>query len=160
MIFNTHSLQEIVPILKGLLQKNHQVSFQVLNPDYARGKYAGTEIEIDGIRYLYRSLRAWMELAELLDCRMLVPKEESEIVLRLTFEKIEKHSFHLNSSTEKEEKYGMDSEFSAIYKMEEPAFFYYYNQALENVTLSKRKRILDLGVNRGDEFEVIRSKLK
>jgi len=41
--------------------------------------------------------------------------------------------------------------------MEEAAFFYYYKEALENVNISKRKHILDLGVNRGDEFEVIRN---
>jgi hypothetical protein len=40
--------------------------------------------------------------------------------------------------------------------MEEPAFFHYYLQALRNVQIKKRKRILNLGVNRGDEFEVIR----
>jgi len=43
--------------------------------------------------------------------------------------------------------------------MEEPAFYYYYDQALDNVNLSDRKRVLNLGVNRGDEFEVIRNKL-
>ena len=43
--------------------------------------------------------------------------------------------------------------------MEEPAFFYYYDQALDNVNISDRKRVLNLGVNRGDEFETIRKKL-
>jgi len=159
MIFNTQSMQEIVPILKTILQNTHQIHFKVLNPDYARGNYAGSTIKIDGTYYLYRSLRAWMELAELLGCRMLVPKEEGTHLLRLTFEKIEQHSFHLNHTNTKEEKYGVTSEFAAIYKMEEPAFFYYYDQALDNVKLAKRKRILDLGINRGDEFKVIRKKV-
>ena len=39
--------------------------------------------------------------------------------------------------------------------MEEPSFFHYYKQALENVKLNKRLRILNLGVNSGDEFELI-----
>ena len=51
------------------------------------------------------------------------------------------------------------SHFSQIHKMEEPAFFYYYNQALDNVKLEKRKQILNLGINRADEFEVIRNKI-
>jgi hypothetical protein len=42
--------------------------------------------------------------------------------------------------------------------MEEPAFFYYYDQALNNVNIEERKRVLNLGVNRGDEFEVIRNR--
>jgi len=43
--------------------------------------------------------------------------------------------------------------------MEEPAFFYYYNQALENVKIENKTRILNLGINRGDEFEVIKNKV-
>jgi len=159
MTFSIQTIQEILPILRKELQAHTQTTFQVLNPDYAHGSYAGTKIEIAGTYYLYRSLRAWMELAELLGCRMCVPKEEGTYLLCLTFEKIEKHSFHLNNTVDKEEKYGVTSEFSAIHKMEEPAFFYYYDQALDNVKLSKRKRILDLGINRGDEFEVIKKKV-
>ncbi|KYJ85713.1 class I SAM-dependent methyltransferase [Sulfurovum riftiae] len=159
MIFTTETIQEIFPLLERKLNDNHQTTFRVLNPDYARGSYAGSKIDIDGTYYLYRSLRAWMELAELLGCRMLVPKEQGGHLLSLTFEKIAQHSFHFSHNAEKEEKYGVTSEFSAIHKMEEPAFFYYYNQALDNVKLSKRKRILDLGVNRGDEFKVIKNKI-
>jgi len=43
--------------------------------------------------------------------------------------------------------------------MEEPAFFYYYEQSLDNVNIEKRNKILNLGINRGDEFEVIKNKL-
>jgi len=43
--------------------------------------------------------------------------------------------------------------------MEEPAFLYYYDQALTNVKLENKSRILNLGVNRGDEFEVIKNRL-
>jgi cyclopropane fatty-acyl-phospholipid synthase-like methyltransferase len=43
--------------------------------------------------------------------------------------------------------------------MEEPAFLYYYNQALTNVNIEERTRILNLGINRGDEFEVIKNRL-
>jgi hypothetical protein len=43
--------------------------------------------------------------------------------------------------------------------MEEPAFLYYYDQALTNVNIENRSRVLNLGVNRGDEFEVIKNRL-
>jgi len=43
--------------------------------------------------------------------------------------------------------------------MEEPAFLYYYKQALKNVNLKSRKYILNLGINRGDEFKVIKESL-
>jgi len=161
MIFTTQTIQEILPLLKEKLQTNHQVTFEVLNPDRVNGIYAGTEVEVNGRDYLYRSLRAWMELAQLLECRMLVPLPSKEPhLLSLTFEKITMDvSFHNEKRKNKEEKYGADSIFSKIHKMEEPAFFYYYLQALENVAIEKRKHILNLGINRGDEFEVIRKML-
>ena len=43
--------------------------------------------------------------------------------------------------------------------MEEPAFLYYYSQALQNAKLDKRTRILNLGINTGDEFSVIKNSL-
>jgi len=156
MIFTTQTMQEILPLLQEGLKERHTVSFQVLNPDHARGCYAGTEIEAEGTTYLYRSLRAWMELAEVLGCRMLVPKEKGTHLLTLTFEKIEQHSFHATVQERREEKYGMDSVFAQIHKMEEPAFLHYYLQALDNARLEERRDILNLGINRGDEFEVIR----
>jgi len=161
MIFTTQTMQEILPLLKEKLQTDHQVTFEVLNPDRVNGIYAGTKVEVNGRDYLYRSLRAWMELAQLLECRMLVPLPSKEPhLLSLTFEKITADiSFHDEKRENKEEKYGADSIFSKIHKMEEPAFFYYYLQALENVAIEKRKRILNLGINRGDEFEVIRKML-
>ena len=159
MIFTTETLQEIFPLLKEKLQNNTHTTFQVLNPDVAPGSYAGTKIAVEGRTCLYRSLRAWMELAELLGCRMHVPKAEGEQLITLTFEKIAQDSFHKSVAEKREEKYGTDSLFAKIHKMEEPAFFYYYLQALDNVNIAERKRILNLGINRGDEFEVIRNKI-
>ena len=40
--------------------------------------------------------------------------------------------------------------------MEEPSFLYYYLQALNNVKIGEKSRILNLGINRGDEFLVIK----
>jgi len=159
MIYTTETMQEILPLLQKELRDNTRTTFQVLNPDHAPGNYAGTKIEVEGTTYLYRSLRTWIELAEVLGCRMLVPKEEGTHLLTLTFEKIGDHSFHDAVQEYKEEKYGTDSAFAQIHKMEEAAFFHYYLQALENVKVGKRRRILDLGINRADEFEVIRKML-
>ncbi|HSR74875.1 MAG TPA: class I SAM-dependent methyltransferase, partial [Sulfurovum sp.] len=76
------------------------------------------------------------------------------------FKKLEiQSSFHTEVQYDKEEKYGEESHFSQIHKMEEPAFLYYYSQALKNAKLSQRARILNLGINRGDEFTVIKNSL-
>ncbi len=161
MTFTNEPLQTILADFEDALQSERYISFEVLNPDSHRGVYAGTLVEAEGRAYRYRSLRAWDELAQLLGCRMLTPERVAGTPhIRVTFEKITKRaSFHDAPVLEKEEKYGTDSPFAQIHKMEEPDFFYYFRQALHNVTLLRRKRILDLGINRADEFEVIRNML-
>ena len=159
MQFTTQTMQEILPLLQKALEKEENPTFTVLNPDVSNG-YAGSTIEIEGQNYLYRGWKAWSDLAELLQCKMLLPKESRYPLVTLSFKKLEsKASFHLDTSGEKEEKYGVTSSFFEIHKMEEPAFYYYYDQALDNVNIEEKKRVLNLGVNRGDEFEVIRNKI-
>ena len=159
MTFTHHTMQEILPILQNSLKSNSSVSFNVLNPDL-KNAYAGDQIVINETTYLYRSYKAWIDLAELLFCKMHTPKETNYPYVTLRFEKLKAdESFHLKTDISKDEKYGVDSPFFQINKMEEPAFLYYYNQTLQNVKLSKRNSILNLGVNRGDEFEVIRKSL-
>jgi len=65
-------------------------------------------------------------------------------------------SFHQDKGLGKE-KYGNNSSFSLINKNEEPSFIHSYTQALFNVNIKAKKNILNLGVNRGDEFEVIKN---
>ena len=156
MTFTTQTMQEILPILQSSLKDKNSITFEVLNPDSSEG-YAGHRVEIDNQTYIHRSYKAWTDLAELLHCKMLTPKEGTYPCIQLTFKKLQDDSFHNDSKHS--EKYGTNSNFAQIHKMEEPAFFYYYNQALDNVNLAQRKRILNLGVNRADEFEVIKNKL-
>ena len=159
MTFTYHTMQEMLPILQNRLETNSSVSFEVLNPDLGEG-YAGCLMRIEDKPYIYRGYKAWTDLAELLMCKMLTPKESSYPLVTLHFQKLEtQNSFHLDTQSPKEEKYGAESHFFKINKMEEPAFLYYYNQALTNVNIEEKTRILNLGINRGDEFEVIKNKL-
>ena len=159
MTFTHHTMQEILPLLQESLRENSSVSFEILNPDLGEG-YAGNLITIEELTYIYRGYKAWTDLAELLMCKMLTPKVNSYPLVTLHFQKLEiQSSFHLDTQSPKEEKYGTESHFFEINKMEEPAFLYYYQQALTNVKLENRSRILNLGVNRGDEFEVIKNRL-
>jgi len=159
MIFTHHTMQEILPILQNALKTDSSVSFEVLNPDLGEG-YAGNLVTIEESAYIYRGYKSWIDLAELLMCKMLTPKESTYPLVTLHFQKLEiQSSFHLDTQSPKEEKYGTESHFFEINKMEEPAFLYYYNQALTNVKIEERTRILNLGINRGDEFEVIKNRL-
>jgi 2-polyprenyl-3-methyl-5-hydroxy-6-metoxy-1,4-benzoquinol methylase len=154
MKFTTQTLQEIMPLLEDILQTQTKIYFEVLNPDLFHA-YAGSEVKRGGITYIYRGLKSWIDLAEILHCKMHVPERMTEDTLRITYQKLSSDSFHADAK--QEEKYGIDSTFAEIHKMQEPAFFHYYRQALQNVTLSKRKSILNLGVNRADEFTVIKA---
>jgi hypothetical protein len=155
-------MQDIITTLSvkaKMCEATETFSFETVDPDLGEG-YAGEILEIEGESYIYRGYKSWTDLAELLICKMMTPKKTTYPLVKLTFKKLEtKSSFHISSSSSKEEKYGVDSHFSQIHKMEEPAFLYYYTQALQNAKLSQRRSILNLGINTGDEFNVIKNSL-
>jgi len=158
--FTTESLQEIIKILKNELQKENfqEVIFEVLNPDILPHGYAGEKVVIENQSYIYRGYKSWVELAEILYCKIATPQKNKEHTIILKYFKLETtSSFHRDKRGEIDDKYGVNSQFSLINKNEEPAFLEYYLRALGNVNLSKRKKILNLGINSGDEFEVIQN---
>ncbi len=153
--FTTQPLTDILTWIEKALKESDTVTFEVLNPDSAHGIYAGERISIDNQTYLYRGYKAWSDLGELLFCRMLTPKSISEYIVQITYEKLNlSDSFH--HSDAKEEKYGVESRFAALHKNEEPAFLSAYLRALRSVKVGEKKRILNLGINTGDEFDLIR----
>ena len=153
-IFQNEPLSFIMAWLQEQLARKECVSFCVLHTDFVKGEYAGKNVYVEGIEYCYRSLKSWMDLAEVLHCSMALPKEESYPLVRLSFEKLHQASFHQEAKDT--EKYGTHSLFSQIHKMQEPAFYYYYQEALRNVKVENRKDILNLGINRGDEFKIMK----
>ncbi len=162
MIFTTQSMQDVMTWFTSQVKHcevGECISFETLDPDLGEG-YAGEQLCIEKIDYVYRSYKAWVDLAELLLCKMMTPEKSTYPLVKMCFKKLEiQSSFHLDTQSPKEEKYGIDSSFSQINKMEEPAFLYYYTQALRNATLNKKTRILNLGINTGDEFSVIKNSL-
>jgi len=139
MTFMHHSMQDILSLLQETLHTNNVIIFNVLDPDIGEG-YAGNQMVIDDQTYIHRGYKTWTDLAELLMCKMCTPKEGEYPFVTLRFEKLEtQNSFHLDTESPKEEKYGVNSHFSQINKMEEPAFLYYYQQALKNAKLNEKK---------------------
>ncbi|HHO42443.1 MAG TPA: class I SAM-dependent methyltransferase [Epsilonproteobacteria bacterium] len=158
MKFTTHSLFEIITYLASHLKQSNWCSFEVLNPDLFEHTYNGEIVTVNGEDYLYRGLKAWVNLAELLGCKISIPTIKSNNLVEITFKKLQtSNSFHTLQPISKEEKYGSNSLFAKIQKNEEPNFLYHYKKALESVSISQRKNILNLGINRGDEFEIIKS---
>lgn len=137
LTFLDHTFYQIQSILKGEIAKlnaNQTLEFQTNNDD----------------------LKAWVDLATILQCKMLILKQIENSILLITYEKLNTNeSFHKDNDIE--QKYGKDSTFASIQKLEQPAFLHYYLQALINVNIDKRVKILNLGINSGDEFKVIKN---
>ncbi len=156
--FTTQTMLEIITILEEQLlslDAKDRVEFEVINPDVVTSTYAGDSLKVDNQEYIYRGYRAWVDLSVILKCKMLTPllSHQDRVIIR--FEKLDEDvSFH-KADIDKEEKYGEESIFSLIHKNEEPAYLHYYRQALKNVNINTRVRVLNLGVNSGDEFELI-----
>lgn len=157
--FTNESMLAIAHTLEAALKTKPEIAFKVLNPDLCSGAYAGKEVTVKGITYRYRSLRSWLDLATNLNCRMLMPVQASEETVILRFQSLRTDSFHQDSPQDRSEKYGVDSRFFAINKNEEPAFLSAYLHALELANIGTKKRVLNLGVNRGDEFSLIQELL-
>ncbi len=111
------------------------------------------EIDIDSIGY-----KAFVDLAQLFFMKMLTPLKKDDEIVTLRFKKLnEESSFH---NIEKgSEKYGIESEFFSIEKTKQFSFLYHYQKALEFIGIEGKNRILNLGVNKGDEFMVIKNML-
>ena len=92
---------------------------------------------------------------------MLTPKIIDNTHVQLTFQKLKTHdSFHTHTVKDKSEKYGINSKFFRINKNEEPTFLHTYIQALRAVKIGTRQSVLNLGINKGDEFELIKQLVK
>lgn len=153
--FTSHSMLDIMSYLQERLKTSNEISIEVLNPDFGLNLYAGEKIVLDE-EYIYHSYKAWNDLSELLYCKLLTPIVHSKYTVTLKFVKIDKQSsFHNTQLENRSEKYGEESIFFRINKNEEPAFLHYYKQALINVKIKEKNTILNLGINKGDEFDLI-----
>lgn len=149
-VFRDEPLREII----ARITAGERV-IDVVDPDLGRGRYAGEQVEHEGVRYVHRPLRLWVDLAERLGLRLLLPRAIDPPLVRLTFEPLD-HDARLRATSEDPtERYGADSAFARISKLEDPGFVLDFAEALSRVTLPAAPRILDLGVNTGDELALL-----
>jgi hypothetical protein len=153
--FRLESLDKIIRLLQEQLKLQDIVEFGVVNPDIDDGVYAGQEVYIDKEAYIYRDYKNWSDLANILKCKMLIPIAIDKNIIKITYKKLKiEDSFHKDSDSS--EKYGVDSMFANIHKGEESIFLHYYLKALELTNIDKKTRVLNLGINSGEEFEIIK----
>jgi len=155
MIFADAPMKTILATLRARVAQRDPgtiLVFAAPDPDRCPGCYAGETFEYEGRSYRHHSWHAWARLAQLLDCRMLTPQASQSPLVTVRFQVLDlSHSFHDDT----DDKYTAQSHFGRIHKLEEPDFLYHYQQALDEVSIRERKRILDLGVSRGDELLLI-----
>ncbi len=115
----------------------------------------GDSFELELLESLVQKIgyKAFVDLAQIFSMKMLTPTiKQDKIVLK--FYKLNKSSsFH--KAQQNSEKYGVDSEFFTIDKTLQFSFLYHYQQALKFIDIKNKNRVLNLGINRGDEIVVI-----
>jgi trans-aconitate methyltransferase len=157
MIFTDHPLYHIYSVLKRELkgtEQNGTVSFEVIDPDVSN-EFSGTLISISGEKYIYRPFKVWVDLAEILHCRIMTPfrTEKNRVLIKYKPLNLQK-SWHNNSGVNITERYGEGSDFSKIFKFEEPYFLNDYLRAINEVSVGDGMKVLNIGINRGDEFRI------
>ncbi|HGG58009.1 MAG TPA: methyltransferase domain-containing protein [Nannocystis exedens] len=147
-------LQIIDELRRRRAGSEQTICLRVLNPDHGRGHYAGERIEINGQLYTHRPLRLWLDLAERLGLRLLLPRRVDEIHVELHFEVMESAETWRREGPVNE-RYGQGSAFQRICKLEEANLVADVADALDRIDPPANARVLGLGINRGDEFALL-----
>jgi SAM-dependent methyltransferase len=154
--FHDEPLIAIIRHLQGALGAG-RVRIEVPDPDLGRGHYPGERVG-PGQGLVHRPLRSWCDLADGLSCRLLTPRPVDGTHVALTFERLgSEASWHAGGEEAEEgleprERYGTASEFARVHKLEDAGFLLPWLEALGRIHLPPGARVLDLGVNRGDEL--------
>lgn len=156
-MFRGEPLLEILAFVQARLAAGAgAVAFWVIDPDLGRGRHAGEAVEHGGERFLHRSWRVWAELAERLQLRLLTPRQGGALV-RIALEPlgpIERWAAGAPDAPASE-RYGPGSPWARISKLEEPGFVLDFAEALARAAPAPGARVLDLGVNTGDELALL-----
>lgn len=136
------STQEMIDIYYKLSQKVNELNY--------------ADVLVFTIKNEEIDYKAWLDLSHILFCKMLTPVVKDDDIIVMSFKKLnKKESFH-EDINDVEKKYGTSSTFATINKNNQPSFLVHYLKALENVKVDTRMRILNLGVNSGEEFEILK----
>lgn len=157
--FETEPLLAVIGYLRASLaaaEPGALVELEVAAPALAAGRYSGEVIEVDGRPMRVRSLRTWVDLADRLGLRLIHVRPVDGGLVRLGWQRLDPtRRWRADSEGDPSERYGSDSEFSRIDKAEDPDLVLDLADALRRIALAPDARVLDLGVNAGDELELL-----
>lgn len=155
----TASLPAIIAHLQAELRAGaRRIVLEVGDPDLGRGRYAGERIELADPRaqgFVHRPFRVWVDLAERLGLRLLTPRATTPPWIALAFEPLDPEARLRPTAEDATERYGAGSAFQRISKLEDPGFVLDLAEALARADLAPGARVLDLGVNTGDELALV-----
>lgn len=117
-----------------------------------------TKIIVDLNYYNKLGIKPFIDLAQIYKMKLIVINNEEDRDVELSFKKLDEYrSFH--KEKQHDEKYGVKSDFFKIDKISQFSFLYYYQEALNFCDIKIKNKILNIGINKGDEFEVIKNML-
>jgi SAM-dependent methyltransferase len=161
-VFRRESMLAILAFVEHALARADTFSFCVLDPDLGRGHYAGEQVEHAGALHVHRPLRVWLDLAERLGLRLCTPRAAPDGLIQLRFERLGPGlgpgldaRKGWQDGDDVRERYGAASGYARIAKLEDPGFVIDLREAVMRAGLGAAPRVLDLGVNTGDELAVI-----
>lgn len=131
--------------IRDLLAVHGEARFLVPNPDLGAGLYPGEKTSVG----THRPYTAWVDLADRLECRFLTPTAHGNFV-ELRFTPIAPTTRDRSPS-----RYGADSDFQRIDKLEDPVFLDDMLEALRRTSPPPRARVLHVGVNGGRELALL-----
>jgi len=146
--FRDESLTEIIAFIAAELARGVAPELEVLDPDLGRGHHAGARIA----GAVHRPWRVWLDLADRMNLRLATPRRlDGTVVVRL--EPLDRDA--IPARGEGTEAYGVRSGFAQLSKLEDPGFVIDLREALQRAQLGPAPRVLDVGVNTGDELELV-----
>jgi len=153
-VFVGEPLTDVIAYVRTRLAEGAAVvSVRVLDPDRGRGLHAGERVVVDGREYVHRPWRVWVELAERMGLRIATPRAVGEGLVRIELSPLdERETWEPGEEVAASEKYGSGSRYQRISKREDPGLVLDLADALRRVGLGVGARVLDLGVNTGDEI--------
>lgn len=133
-----------------------RVTLIVTDPDLFPHAHSGESVQCCGRTVIHRPLRVWVDVAERLQLRLAVRGRRRDMGLVLELHALRRERKPWDGRANPTERYGTDTAFQSISKLDDPYFVIDLREAIGRVELPAQARVLVLGVNRGDEIELLR----
>lgn len=146
--FQFEPMHEVLAAVRAALAERGEVRFSVPNPDLGLHLYPGERTGAG----IYRPYQTWLDLADRLNAHFLTPEPRGEqVVLHLKADP----PIRRGPRGDKAQRYGAETDFQRIDKLEEPGFLLDLQEALARADLRPGARVLALGVNSGSELRLL-----